>query len=200
VEIRLADYRQLNGESMFDKIASVGMMEHVGHNRLEQYFAALFRVLRPGGLLLNSAIADTMGENTLPWASQQSGGFIDRYIFPDGELLPLDQIVGAAEKAGYEVRDVESLREHYARTVSIWLSRLDRNFGRAVSLVGPRRARAYRLYLMSSAAAFRLGRIGIFHLLLAKRQSNGRACGLPLSRSAWYQPASSIPSSALPGS
>jgi cyclopropane-fatty-acyl-phospholipid synthase len=111
----------------------------------------------------------------LPWASQRGGGFIDRYIFPDGELPPIAEVIGAAERAGFTVRHVESLRHHYAHTVMLWLDRLEKNFDLAVALVGRERARAFRLYLMASAAAFHLGRIDVFHLLLAKRDAGGHA-------------------------
>lgn len=187
MEVRLSDYRELGSDERFDKVASVGMMEHVGRSRLGRYFAVLHRTLRPGGLLLNHAIADTSYENTLPWASRQGGGFIDRYIFPDGELLPIGEVVQAAERAGFEVRDLESLREHYALTLSHWLTHLEERFDEAMSLVGIRAARAFRLYLASSVVAFRLGRISVFQLLLAKRTHDGRARGLPTCRSAWYR-------------
>ena len=185
-EVQLCDYREFRAGSPFDKIASIGMMEHVGHARLDEYFSALFRLLRPGGLLLNSAIASTTDENTLPWASKRRGGFIDEYIFPDGEMPPIGDVIGAAERAGFEMRDVESLREHYARTVTLWLDRLESNFDRAVRLVGRERARAFRLYLMSSAAAFHLGRIDVFHVLLARGEADGRRPRPPHSRTDRY--------------
>jgi len=183
-----ADYRTLGEGERFHKVASVGMMEHVGRARLGEYFAAVHRVLEPGGLFLNHAIADTeSGVATLPWASRREGGFIDRYIFPDSELVPIGEVVMAAERAGFEVRDVESLREHYAETLAAWLGGLEQRFDEAVALVGRRRARAYRLYLASSAAAFRLARISVFQLLLAKRSATGRLEVMPRCRGDWYQ-------------
>jgi cyclopropane-fatty-acyl-phospholipid synthase len=182
-----ADYRTLAEHERFDKVASVGMMEHVGRARLDAYFAAIHRVLVPGGLFLNHAIADIeSGVATIPWASRSEGGFIDRYIFPDSELIPIGEVVMSAERAGFEVRDVESLREHYAETLAAWLERLEARFEEAVALVGRRRARAYRLYLASSAAAFRLARISVFQLLLARRSATGRLEDLPRCRVAWY--------------
>jgi cyclopropane-fatty-acyl-phospholipid synthase len=184
--ILAADYRQL-GEEQFHKIASVGMMEHVGQARLPQYFRALHRLLHPGGLLLNHAIADTSTDSpALSWTSRRGGGFIERYIFPDGELVPLGTVLAAAEHAGFEVRDVESLREHYADTCAAWLERLESRWSEAERLVGRRRARAYRLYLASSSAQFRLRRISVFQVLLAKLDEQGRAHGVPRWRGEWY--------------
>ena len=188
--VEAADYRTLAAAEPFDKVASVGMMEHVGRSRLDAYFGAVHRLLRPGGLFLNHAIADTVpGSGTVPWASRRQGGFIDRYIFPDGELLPVGEVVAGAERAGFEVRDLESLREHYDETLVAWLARLEARWAEAERLVGPRRARAYRLYLASSAAAFRTGKVSVYQLLLARRLPGGRAEGLPRLRGAWYRPA-----------
>jgi len=181
------DYRTLRPDAPFDKIASVGMMEHVGRARLAEYFAGIHRLLRPGGLFLNHAIAFAGGGRpTLPWAHQRGGGFIWRYVFPDGELLPIGEVVAAAERAGFEVRDLESLREHYAGTLAVWLGRLEKRFPEAVAIGGERRARLYRLYLAASAAGFRIGRTSVFQLLLAKRTESGRAEGLPRCRADWY--------------
>jgi cyclopropane-fatty-acyl-phospholipid synthase len=181
-----ADWRTLRPAEPFHKAASIGMMEHVGRHRLDEYFAAVHRLLLPGGLFLNHAIADASGSTTIPWASRSEGGFIDRYIFPDGDLVPIPLVVAAAERAGFEVLDLESLRAHYAETLAAWLDRLEARFGEAEALVGHRRARAYRLYLASSAAAFRVGRISVFQLLLARRPDAGRLAGLPRSRGGWY--------------
>jgi len=183
-----ADYRTLRPDEPFHKVASIGMMEHVGRSRLDEYFGAVHRLLAPGGLFLNHAIADASGVTTIPWASRTEGGFIDRYIFPDGDLVPVPLVVAAAERAGFEVRDLESLREHYAETLASWLGRLEARLPEAVALVGTRRARAFRLYLAGSAAAFRLGRISVFQLLLAKRPGAGALRGVPRSRAAWYAP------------
>jgi cyclopropane-fatty-acyl-phospholipid synthase len=188
VDVLAADYRQL-GEERFDKVASVGMMEHVGRARLPEYFRTLYRLLRPGGLLLNHAIADIATDRpALRWTSRRGGGFIERYIFPDGDLVPVDLVLSAAQRAGFEVRDVESLREHYGDTCAAWLQRLERRWEEAERLVGRRRARAYRLYLASSSAQFRVGRISLFQVLLAKPDEKGRARGVPRWRAEWYSP------------
>jgi cyclopropane-fatty-acyl-phospholipid synthase len=188
-EIRGADYRTLSSDAPFDKVASVGMMEHVGRARLDAYFASIHRLLRPGGLFLNHAIADgSGGRPTISWASQRGGGFIWRYVFPDGELIPIGEVVSAAERAGFEVRDLESLREHYAETLAAWLGRLEARFPEAVAVAGERRARLYRLYLAGSAAGFRLGVNNVYQLLLARRTASGAAEGLPRWRGDWYAP------------
>jgi cyclopropane-fatty-acyl-phospholipid synthase len=186
--VESADYRTVGAEEPFDKVASVGMMEHVGRARLREYLEAVHGLLRPGGLFLNHAIADvSAGAAQLRWARPRGGGFIERYVFPDGELLPIGEVVAEAERAGFEVRDLESLREHYAETLGHWLRRLEARYAEAVALAGERRARVYRLYLASSAAAFRTGRISVFQLLLAKKAPSGRAEGLPRCRADWYE-------------
>ncbi len=199
--VEASDYRTLAAGSPFDKVASVGMMEHVGRARLDEYFRAVHRLLRPGGLFLNHAIADASGGSpTLPWAHQRGGGFIWRYVFPDGELVPIGEVVTAAERAGFEVRDLESLREHYAETLAHWLARLEARYGEAVAIAGERRARLYRLYLAASAVGFRLGRTSVYQLLLARRTPSGRAEGVPRCRAAWYSaprpPAADVPADA----
>jgi cyclopropane-fatty-acyl-phospholipid synthase len=188
VEIRAQDYRELTSERAFDKVASIGMMEHVGSDRLEEYFTTVFKLMRPGGLFLNHAIADiAAGVRTLRWLPKSRHGFMHRYIFPDSELIPIGLVTEAAERAGFEVRDLESLREHYAETLAHWLVRLEHRFEEAVSMVGRRRARAWRLYLASSSVGFRIGRIGVYQLLLAKRPPDGRVSAVPRYRARWYE-------------
>jgi cyclopropane-fatty-acyl-phospholipid synthase len=182
------DYRELPAGERFHKISSIGMMEHVGRARLGEYFKTLYRLLHPGGLFLNHAIADTSAETpAFRWASRRGGSFIDRYIFPDGELLPIATVLQEAERAGFEVRDVDSLREHYAETLTHWLERFERSQAQAEQMVGRRRTRAYRLYLAASAALFRAGRISIFQALLAKPDEAGRVHGVPRWRGEWYE-------------
>jgi cyclopropane-fatty-acyl-phospholipid synthase len=186
-EILDADYRTVATDAPFDKVASVGMMEHVGRARLGAYFEAVHRLLRPGGLFLNHAIAAAPDDlNTIPWASRRDGGFIWRYVFPDGELIPVGEVVCAAERAGFEVRDLESLREHYAETLAAWLGRLEARWADAVALAGERRARLYRLYLAASAVGFRLGRTSVYQLLLVRRSPRGAVEGVPRCRAEWY--------------
>jgi cyclopropane-fatty-acyl-phospholipid synthase len=186
-EVRADDYRTLEADASFDKVASVGMMEHVGRARLGAYFSTIHGLLRPGGLFLNHAIAYTGGRGgTLPWARQSGGGFIWRYVFPDGELLSIAETVAVAERAGFEVRDLECMREHYAETLAAWLARLEARFAEAVALAGERRARLYRLYLAASAVGFRIGRTSVYQLLLAKRTAAGGVEGIPRCRADWY--------------
>jgi cyclopropane-fatty-acyl-phospholipid synthase len=177
VEIRLQDYRDLRDET-FDAISSIGMFEHVGSERMDQYFTALFSLLGPRGRLLNHAISK-------PGGSKMRGArFIARYIFPDGELIDVGEVVKGMQRAGFEVRDVESLREHYVLTLRAWLANLEAGWDRAVGLVGERRARAWRLYMSASANAFEEGKIAV-HQVLGVRPGPRGESGMPRTRSSW---------------
>lgn len=158
VEIRLEDYRDLRGET-FDAISSIGMFEHVGTKRIGEYFAVLRGLLRPTGRLLNHAISSVGGSRLRPRS------FVGRYVFPDGELIDVADVVAAMERAGFEVRHVESLREHYARTLRAWIANLEARWSDAVALVGEGRARVWRLYMAGSVAGFDDGGIGIHQVL-----------------------------------
>lgn len=181
--VELADYRELRGRR-FDKIVSVGMFEHVGRKRFGQYFGAAFEALRPGGLFLNHAIADMSPKRS----GFKANGFM-RFIFPDGELVSISDALHAAERAGFEVSDVENLREHYARTLRSWIANLERNRDAAVAAAGEQSYRVWRLYLAGSAQGFRSGRIAIYQSLLAKPNASG-AVELPATRRDLYQPLS----------
>jgi cyclopropane-fatty-acyl-phospholipid synthase len=176
VEIRVQDYRDV-GDGPFDAIASIGMAEHVGADMLGPYTAALYSLLRDEGRLLNHAISRRPG----PAPTFSKTSFIDRYVFPDGELQPLATMVEAIESAGFEVRDVQSLREHYTRTLRAWLANLDSSWDDAVAASTPARARIWRLYIAGSALAFRANRIGVNQVLAVKATSRGRS-GMPLAR------------------
>ena len=176
VEIRVQDYREL-GDGPYDAIASIGMAEHVGAAMLPVYANDLFHLLRPGGRLLNHAIARRPGQR--PQFSPTS--FIDRYVFPDGELVPLAMTVDALEGAGFEVRDVESLREHYALTLRQWVANLERNWDQAAQLTSPARARIWRLYMAGSALAFEANRLGVNQVLATKTSPRGIS-GMPRTR------------------
>ena len=177
VEIRLQDYRDVKGER-FDAISSIGMSEHVGSSRVDGYFSGLAGLLTPRGRLLNHAISSIGGSKL--------GGrtFMGRYVFPDGELLDVADTVAAMQRAGLEVRDVESLREHYALTLRQWVANLEDGWDDAVSLVGEGRARVWRLYMVASAVGFEDGGIAIHQALGVACDANG-VSGMPTSRDGW---------------
>ncbi|MFL5562791.1 MAG: class I SAM-dependent methyltransferase [Gemmatimonadaceae bacterium] len=191
VKVELRDYRDLAPDARFDKIASVGMVEHVGLAKLPVYFAALHRALAPRGLLLNHGIISLGAARPHGWRDRveaklwRRNAFIEQYVFPDGQLVPLQAVIGAAEGAGFETRDVESLREHYALTLRHWTSRLLEKADRAIAIAGERTYRVWRLYMAASAHAFASGSINIVQTLLAKSDENGEA-GLPLTREDLY--------------
>ena len=172
VEIRVQDYREI-ADGPFDKIASVGMYEHVGRDELCHYMGVVMNLMRPGGLFLNHGIT-----RLAPHAPKPDP-FISRYVFPDGELHPVSQVVGAMESVGLEVRDVESLRDHYALTLRRWVANLDANREQAIAEVGPQRERVWRLYMLGSALAFEAAEISVHQVLAAR---TGAPHGLPLDR------------------
>jgi cyclopropane-fatty-acyl-phospholipid synthase len=177
--VEVADYRELAEPDRYDALVSVGMAEHVGESRIGEYFARAWRVLRPGGVFLNHAIAPN------PMHREARGeSFVDRYVFPDGELLPISTLLSAAETNGFEVRDVESLREHYALTLRHWVRRLEANHAAAVAATDETTFRVWRIYMAGSAHAFESGRLNVYQTLLVK-QDHGKSY-MPLSRADWY--------------
>jgi cyclopropane-fatty-acyl-phospholipid synthase len=192
VRVEIRDYRDLPQGATFDKIASVGMVEHVGVPKLPLYFAALHRVLAPRGLLLNHGIVSVGAARPHGWRDRvearlwRRNAFIEQYVFPDGQLGPLHAVIAAAEGAGFETRDVESLREHYAITLRHWTSRLTANAARAIEIAGERTFRTWRLYMAASAHAFAAGSINVVQTLLSKPDQTG-ASGLPLTRADIYR-------------
>ncbi|WP_441251219.1 class I SAM-dependent methyltransferase [Kitasatospora sp. McL0602] len=183
IEIRLQDYREIP-DGPFDAISSVGMAEHVGSAEYLTYAGGLHTLLAPGGRLLNHQISRRPSR---PGQPHVPSPFIDRYVFPDGELSPVGTTVSLLEEAGFEVRDVESLREHYALTLREWVANLEANWTDAVRLVGRGRARVWRLYMAASALAFEENRIGINQVLAVRTPTTGRS-GLPATRSEWLAP------------
>ncbi|MFF7123193.1 class I SAM-dependent methyltransferase [Streptomyces sp. NPDC016566] len=180
VEIRVQDYRDVV-DGPYDAISSIGMAEHVGAERYLAYARSLYALLKPGGRLLNHQIArrpqhDESGYETDP--------FIDAYVFPDGELAPIGTTVTQLERAGFEVRDVESIREHYARTLRRWVAGLEADWDRAVRLTSPGRARVWLLYMAASALAFEHNRIGVNQVLAVRTPESGGS-GLPLRTRTW---------------
>ncbi len=180
VEIRVQDYRDV-GDGPYDAISSIGMAEHVGAVRYGEYAADLYALLKPGGRLLNHQIARR------PLTSEETyhvDAFIDSYVFPDGELAPVGRTVALLEEAGFEVRDLESIREHYALTLRHWVARLEKNWEAAVQTVTPGRARVWRLYMAASALSFEHNKIGVNQVLAVKPAASG-ASGLPLRTRVW---------------
>ncbi|MGH8928062.1 MAG: class I SAM-dependent methyltransferase [Acidimicrobiia bacterium] len=159
VTIVEADYRDVAGS--FDAIASVGMFEHVGRATLSTYFKNLKRKLTPGGRLLNHGIVTRDRSRR-----RRKTSFISTYVFPDSELIPVEETIGVAERAGFELRDVESLRASYALTLRHWVANLEANASQAIDLVGERTFRVWRLYMAGSALAFERAHIGVYQLLL----------------------------------
>jgi cyclopropane-fatty-acyl-phospholipid synthase len=177
VEVR--DYRDLGEPQSFDKIVSVGMFEHVGEQRLPEYFEHVWKLLRSGGVFLNHGIAASA------IFRRKGPSFIDKYVFPDGGLVPVGTTIRLAEACGFEVRDVESLREHYARTLRYWVRRLDDRYEDAKRITSETVYRIWRIYMAGSAFAFARGRVNIYQVLFSKPE-NG-VTGLPLTRADWYR-------------
>lgn len=187
VTLELRDYRDVlaSGHGQFDKIASVGMAEHVGRRNMPAYFRAASAALKPGGLMLNHAISGGIEQARVPlWL--QSGNFARKYVFPDGELLPIWETLKHAEGAGFEVRDVENLREHYGQTTAHWSRNLEAQRGEALAMIGEQRLRLWRLYLGACAYYFQKGHLSIFQSLLAKPDEERRV-GLPPTRADLYR-------------
>ena len=197
VEIRVQDYREVH-DGPFDAVSSIGMFEHVGRAGVDDYTAALHRLVRPGGRVLNHAIsrppqksgfrrlgryaptagrvADALGSSK---ATRIDSPFMDRYVFPDGELFEVGSVVTHLQSAGLEVRNVEALRPHYALTLRHWVANLEANWDAAVAEVGERRARVWRLYMALSARGFERGNIGVNQVLAVRPHADG-ADDMPL--------------------
>jgi cyclopropane-fatty-acyl-phospholipid synthase len=189
VQVRLEDYRDIQ-DDRYDAISSIGMFEHVGLARLREYFDRLYRLVKPGGRVLNHGISRQTIE-PVPvggqrfqfrpdWLPPRSrfNGFLDRYVFPDGELHAVGTVVSIMEEAGFEVRHVESLREHYALTLRAWVANLEANWDDAVEAAGPGRARIWRLYMAASALNFEASRSSIHQIVAVRR--DGSSSGFPL--------------------
>ena len=184
VEIELRDYRNIaaDGAEPYDVIVSVGMAEHVGRERFRDYFARAYRALVPGGVFLNQAI----GQDIVSRPDNRGGSFIEQYVFPDSDIPPLSIMLAAAESAGFEIRDVENLREHYALTLRHWLRRLESHHDEALGFVDETTYRVWRLYIAGSAHGFQRGHVAVYQTLLAKPGTAG-GVNLPLRRDDWYK-------------
>lgn len=178
--VRVADYREMTEQGAFDALASVGMFEHVGEARLAAYFRRAYDLLKPGGVFLNHGIVRRAAD-----APRAGRNFVDAYVFPDGELIPIGVTLKTAEEAGFEIRDVESLREHYALTLRHWVRRLESAREAALQYVEEPTYRVWRLYMSGSAHGFAHGRLNVHQTLMIKPGPGGQS-GLPLTRSEWY--------------
>ena len=173
IQVRLQDYRDIT-DGPFDAISSIGMFEHVGLARLADYMERLHALVRPGGRVLNHGISRPPFDRP----RLERAGFMNRYVFPDGELHEIGSVVSAMQSTGFEVRHLENLREHYARTLRAWAANLEARWEEAVALVGSGRARVWRLYVAGSALNFESGATQI-HQTLAVRPDRG-CSGMPL--------------------
>ncbi|MGW7208073.1 class I SAM-dependent methyltransferase [Streptomyces sp. NPDC054837] len=180
VEIRVQDYRDVT-DGPYDAIASIGMAEHVGTDRYLEYARDLYALLKPGGRLLNHQIARRPERDETTYHVDE---FIDAYVFPDGELAPLGTTVTQLERARLEVRDVESIREHYGLTLRRWVANLEADLPRAQRIAGPGRTRVWLLYMAACALAFERNRIGVNQILAVRPPQSG-ASGLPLRARTW---------------
>jgi len=184
--VELRDYRELGALGAFDKAASIGMVEHVGDALLPTYFNAAFEALKPGGLFLNHGIITQRSRDRGMGRFFAHGSrFIEQYVFPDGELPRLAMMSEAAADAGFEISDVENLREHYALTLRHWSAGLERHEAEARALVGDETYNVWRFYVAGSAHGFATGRMGVVQMLLAKRDAGGRS-RVPLTRADLY--------------
>jgi len=183
-KVLLQDYRDTQGEEAYDKIASVGMFEHVGLRNLAEYFGVVRRLLKERGLFLNHGITSSDVSNRA--VGLGAGEFIARYVFPKGELPHLHRVIHDMSEQQFEVHDVESLRPHYAKTLHFWSANFERNLDDAVAAAGERIARIWRLYLAGCAHAFDQGWVSVYQVLASRQTRPGRTA-LPLTRDWIYR-------------
>lgn len=174
------DYREITRPESYDKLVSVGMFEHVGKAKMKEYFKQAYRILKPGGVFLNHGIGKRKDIK-----KRRGPTFVQHYVFPDGELLPISETIHVAEKAGFEVRDVENLREHYMHTLRKWVKRLKLQKKNAINETDEVTYRIWLLFMSGSAYGFKVGNLNLFQTLLSKPDNYGRS-GLPLTRDDWY--------------
>jgi cyclopropane-fatty-acyl-phospholipid synthase len=184
IEIRLQDYRDVRGQ--FDRITSVGMFEHVGLRHLPEYFSAVNALLAPEGIVMNHGITTTDPDNgETPYGG---GEFIEKYVFPHGELAHIGTVLNAMQQGALEVTDVENLRRHYARTCAIWTDNFEAHGERVRELAGDKRYRIWHVYLAGCAYAFEQDWISLYQIV--GRKAGQRSAALPWSRKHMYPPAS----------
>jgi cyclopropane-fatty-acyl-phospholipid synthase len=185
-EVRLQDYRDVPEEGAYDKVASIGMFEHVGRKNLGMYFAKIRSLLKDGGLALNHGITSVDPDSRA--VGMGAGDFIGRYVFPDGELPHIGLVLRTMAEGGLEPTDVESLRRHYALTTGLWASRLEAAADRARAIAGEKRYRIWSLYLAGCAHGFAQNWMNIYQVLACKQGRSGQN-PLPLTRDYMYRPA-----------
>ena len=195
--VDVLDYRDLPKDALYDKVSSVGMAEHVGRSQIATYFDAAYRLTKEGGIFLNHCIVEngqsppaTFLKRPLRWTADRlwrRSEFIDRYVFPDFNLLPLGELITAGERAGFDARDIENLRDHYAMTCRHWVRRLESRHAEAAALIGESGYRVWRLYMAAGAHEHASGSNGIVQVVFAKPQRDGRT-GLPMTRDDLYAP------------
>jgi len=178
--VLVQDYRELSEKDPFDVLVSVGMFEHVGSKLLPTYFEKAYKLLKTHGVFLNHGISSTITVDNNP-----RGSFSDSYVFPDGELVPIQHTISAGELANFEVRDVESLREHYVLTLRQWVARLEQHHDEALEYVDEHTYRVWRLYMSGSIQGFKSRRLNLYQTLFVKPGTDG-STQLPLTRSDWY--------------
>ncbi len=183
-QVQYLDYRDLPESQPFDKIASVGMFEHVGRKNLGFYFDKIHRLLKPGGLVLNHGIS--FGQPGGHGLGSEISEFIDRYVFPGGELVHVADVIDAMSQQRLESLDCENLRPHYAKTLWHWVDRLENRQDEARRLVGENRFRTWRIYMAGSAHAFERGWLSIYQILAGRPLENGRV-PVPLTRDHIYR-------------
>ncbi|HEY9869294.1 MAG TPA: class I SAM-dependent methyltransferase [Candidatus Obscuribacterales bacterium] len=179
VQVELCDYREAYRLGEFDKIVSVGMIEHVGLRNYPTYFRSILKALSPGGLFLNHGITTSSEWNPAGMAER----FIDRYIFPDGELSTLPATLAAAKDGGWETIDLDCWRPHYAKTLRCWAERLERARQQAADIVGEGVVRLWHLYLIGSAFGFERNKLSVYQTLL--RRAQDERWNLPMTRAGW---------------
>jgi cyclopropane-fatty-acyl-phospholipid synthase len=182
--VSLTDYRDIGEAEPYDKIASVGMFEHVGIANFPVYFGKIHRLLKPGGMLMNHGIT-SMGVGSVG-GGPDFGGFIDQYVFPDGELAHVSRVIAAMAEQGLECVDAESLRPHYAKTLWHWVSRLESRRADAIRIAGEKKYRIWRIYMAGSAWSFERGWLSLYQLLAGRPDATGRL-PLPLTREHIYE-------------
>ncbi|MFN2568616.1 MAG: class I SAM-dependent methyltransferase [Candidatus Dormibacteria bacterium] len=178
IDARVADYRDHLG-GPYDAIASIGMVEHVGERRMDEYVTALYRSLRPGGRLLLHGITSPADSESM------RGSFVDAFHFPDSEVPEVGSLISRLHRAGFEVRDVENLREHYALTLDEWCRRMEARLEEVTAIAGPQRTRVWRLSMTASSMAFTSARRSLHQILAVRNDASGRA-PVPLRREDWY--------------